>query len=80
VSLWVNPADTTQPPDGTANVTGYTPVPTSIPFFIGQGRPDLPTPQFPFNGWIQDVAFYDVVLDRKTIEKHYANGLGIQES
>jgi Concanavalin A-like lectin/glucanases superfamily len=80
VTLWVNPADTTQPPDGTAAASGYTPVPTSIPFFIGQGRPDLPTPLFPFNGWIQDVAFYNVVLDGKTIETHYANGLGMQES
>jgi hypothetical protein len=78
VTLWVNPADTSQAPDGTATAGGYTPVPTSIPFFIGEGRPDLPTPLFPFNGWIQDVAFYDVVLDGKTIETHYANGLGMK--
>jgi hypothetical protein len=79
-TLWVNPADTTQPPDGAKPASGYPPAPTAIPFFIGEGRPDLPTPLFPFNGWIQDVAFYSVVLDGKTIEKHYANGLGVQVS
>jgi hypothetical protein len=81
LALWVNPADTTQPPDGINNsASGYMPPPTSIPFFIGQGRPDLATPLFPFNGWIQDVAFYNVVLDDKTIATHYANGLGMQLS
>jgi len=37
----------------------------------GTGRPDLPTPLFPFNGSIQDVAFYNVVLEAKTIKDHY---------
>lgn len=80
VTLWVNPADTTQMPDASVAASGYTPEPTSIPLLIGQGRPDLPTPLFPFNGWIQDVAFYNVVLDGKTIETHYANGLGMKIS
>jgi hypothetical protein len=81
LTLWVNPADTTQPPDGLdTSASGYMPAPSSIPFFIGQGRPDLATPLFPFNGWIQDVAFYNVVLDGKTIETHYASGLGIKVS
>jgi hypothetical protein len=80
LTLWVNPIDTTQPPDGTVAASGYVPAPSPVPFYIGQGRPDLTTPLFPFNGWIQDVAFYNVVLDGKTIETHYANGVGIQLS
>lgn len=76
--LWVNPADLTQPPDGTANVSGYVPVPSSVPLNIGTGRPDLPAPLFPFNGSIQDVAFYNVALDLKTMTTHYASGLGMQ--
>ena len=78
--LWVNPADTTQPPDGTVAASGYVPVASPVPLFIGTGRPDLPTPLFPFNGSIQDVAFYDVVLDGKTIETHFMNGAGLQVS
>jgi hypothetical protein len=35
-------------------------------------------PLFPFNGFIQDVAFYNVVLDGKTIETHYLNGSAMQ--
>jgi hypothetical protein len=80
LALWVNPADTTQPPDGSVAASGYAPVSSPIPLYIGQGRPDLPTPQFPFNGSIQDVAFYNVVLDGQTIEKHYLNGSGMQGS
>ena len=80
LTLWVNPADTTQPPDGTAAASGYVPIPSPVPFYIGQGRPDLPTPRYPFNGSIQDVAFYNVVLDGKTIEQHYLNGSGMQMS
>jgi hypothetical protein len=78
LTLWVNPADTTQLPDATVAASGYVPVPSGIALFIGTGRPDLPTPLFPFNGRIQDVAFYDVVLDGPTIERHYLNGLGLQ--
>ena len=80
LTLWVNPVDTTQPPDGMAAASGYVPIPSPVSFYIGQGRPDLPTPEFPFNGSIQDVAFYNVVLDGKTIEKHYLNGSGMQMS
>jgi hypothetical protein len=80
LTLWVNPADTTQPPDGTVAASGYVPLASPIPLYIGEARPDLPTPLFPFNGSIQDVAFYNVVLDGKTIEKHYLNGSGMQMS
>lgn len=80
LTLWVNPADTTQPPDAALTVSGYVSVPAGIPFYIGQGRPDLPTPLFPFNGSIQDVALYRTVLDGKTIETHYLNGSGMQVS
>jgi len=80
LTLWVNPADTTQPPDATAAASGYVPVASPIPLYIGEGRPDLPTPLFPFNGSIQDVAVYNVVLDNQTIATHYANGLGMQMS
>jgi hypothetical protein len=77
LSLWVNPADTTQPPDGQVTATGFVPQASPNPLYIGIGHPDLPTPLLPFNGRIQDVAFYNVVLDGKTIEIHYANGSGI---
>ena len=74
LNLWVNPADTSQPPDATMPASGYVPPAQPVPLYIGAGRPDLPTPQFPFNGFIQDVAFYNVVLDGKTIQKHFASG------
>ena len=80
LALWVNPADTTQPPDASVAASGYVPVPSPVPLYIGAGRPDLPMPLFPFNGYIQDVAFYNVVLDGKTIETHYLNGSGMQVS
>ena len=80
LTLWVNPADTSQPPDASVAASGYVPVASPVPLYIGQGRPDLPTPLFPFNGSIQDVALYRVVLDGQTIENHYLNGLGLQMS
>jgi Concanavalin A-like lectin/glucanases superfamily len=79
LTLWVNPADTTQPPDGTAPASGYVPVASPVPLYIGTGSPQSPTPLFPFNGNIQDVAFYNVVLDGQTIETHYLNGSGMQD-
>jgi hypothetical protein len=78
LTLWVNPADTSHPADASVGASGYVPVPSPVLFYIGQGRPDLPTPRFPFNGRIQDVAFYNVVLDNQTIETHYMHGLGMQ--
>ena len=80
LSLWVNPADTTQPPDASVAASGYVPAPSPVSLFIGTGRPDLPTPLYPFNGSIQDVAFYNVVLDGQTIATHYLNGSGMQVS
>jgi len=80
LTLRVNPADTTQPPEASVAASGYVPVPSPIPLYIGAGRPDLPMPLFPFNGYIQDVAFYNVVLDGQTIETHYLNGSGMQVS
>jgi hypothetical protein len=80
LTLWVDPADTASGAaatgGGVAAASGYVKVPSPIPFFIGMGRPDLTPPQHPFNGWIQDVAFYNVVLSGTTIETHYVNGLG----
>jgi hypothetical protein len=78
LTLWINPADTSQPPEASVAASGYVSVPSPVPLYIGTGRPDLPTPLFPFNGSIQDVALYRTVLDGKTIETHYANGLGIK--
>ena len=80
LTLWVNPADTTQPPDASVAASGYVSVASPVPLYVGQGRPDLPTPLFPFKGSIQDVAVYRVVLDGQTIENHYMNGLGMQMS
>ena len=76
LTLWINPADTTQPPDAQLS-TGYVPVSSPIPLYIGIGGTFLPTPLIPFNGQIQDVAFYNAVLDGKTIETHYMNGIGV---
>ena len=76
LTLWVNPADTTQPPDAQLTI-GYVPVSSPIPLYIGIGGTFLPTPLIPFNGSIQDVAFYNIVLPPQTIENHYANGTGI---
>jgi len=79
LTLWVNPADTTQPPDGQATV-GFKPVASPAPLTIGIGQPPSPAPPVaPFKGWIQDVAFYNVVLDANTIETHYLNGSGMQD-
>jgi hypothetical protein len=80
LTLWVNPADTTQPPDGQAAAPGFVPVASPVPLYIGIGHPNVPTPRNPFNGQIQDVAFYNVVLDGTTIETHYLNGSGMQTS
>ena len=44
------------------------------------GRPDEIPPMYPFNGWIQDVAFYNTVLDDTTIQTHYMNGSGMTVS
>jgi hypothetical protein len=78
LTLWVNPADTSQPPDASVAASGFVPVPSPVPLYIGTGRPDLSTPLFPFNGYIQDVAFYNVVLDNQTIATHYMNGSGMK--
>jgi hypothetical protein len=74
LTLWVNPADTAAGPYAQATATGFVPVASPIPLYIGAGRPDLAMPRFPFNGWIQDVAFYNVMLDNTTIETHFMNG------
>jgi hypothetical protein len=79
LTLWVNPADDKQKITNNS-ASGYVPVsqlPQQIPFFIAMGRPDLPPPNDPFNGWIQDVAFYNVVLSVDIIETHYMNGNGM---
>jgi hypothetical protein len=82
LTLWVNPADTTQPPSGQATTaSNLVPVPSPIPLYIGMGAPDLdsqassPTTRiWPFNGLIQDVAIYEVVLDNTTIQNHFLGG------
>jgi hypothetical protein len=78
LTLWVNPANTAAGPYAQATASGFVPVTSPTPLYIGTGRPDLPTPLFPFNGWIQDVALYNVVLDNPTIETHFMNGNAIQ--
>src|SRR5262249_59167809 len=47
----------------------------SLPLFIGMGRPDLPTSMlFPFNGKIQDVAFYKVAMSAPQLQGHFKLG------
>jgi len=48
---------------------------TATPLFIGMGRPDTPGGMFPFNGFMQDVAIYDVALDMGTIMMHFNLGI-----
>jgi hypothetical protein len=48
---------------------------SETPLFIGMGRPDLSTGRFPFNGRIQNVAYYGVALDAPTIQSHFALGV-----
>lgn len=78
LNLWVNPADTSAGPYAQAAASGYVGPASPIPFFIGTGVSNTNTPLFPFNGWIQDVAFYNVLLDGHTIEAHFMNGNAIQ--
>jgi Concanavalin A-like lectin/glucanases superfamily len=48
---------------------------TATPLFIAMGRPDLPTSgQNPFNGFIQDVAFYSPALLDDEVQSHFALG------
>jgi hypothetical protein len=42
--------------------------------FIGMGLPETLTGMFPFNGFIQDVAVYNVALDAGTIQAHFTLG------
>jgi len=79
-TLYVNPADTTMNyVQGT--VSGFVPLPTPTPMYIGAARPNVqpppPSPGFPFSGFIQDVAIYNTVLDAMTIQTHYLNGNGM---
>jgi hypothetical protein len=48
---------------------------TSTPLFIGMGRPDVPGGMFPFKGFIQDVAVYNVPLDFQTLQGHLLLGI-----
>lgn len=47
---------------------------TATPLFIGLGHPDLPPGSFPFDGNIQDVAFYSTALSFPTLQKHFNAG------
>jgi len=76
--LYVNPAEST--PYAQGPVSGYVPLPSPTPMYIGAARPDLPPPPnpgFPFKGFIQDVALYNAVLDDTAIQTHYLNGSGM---
>jgi Concanavalin A-like lectin/glucanases superfamily len=48
---------------------------TATSLFIAMGRPDLPTTnEYPFNGLIQDVAFYSPALEPGDIQNHFTLG------
>jgi Concanavalin A-like lectin/glucanases superfamily len=47
----------------------------TAPLFIGMGNPAGPSPLWPFQGRIQEVAIYQKALDAVTIEKHGFAGL-----
>ena len=83
-ALFINGTQMSQPTSVPLGST-YTPN-TTQPLIIGAGLPWLPNctqpsdddffPLLPFNGTIQDVAIYDVVLDATTIMNHAQNGNG----
>src|SRR5262249_60008219 len=78
--LYANDVDGT--PYAQGPVSGYVPLASATPLYIGAARPDAmpppPNPGFPFGGFIQDVAIYNVVLDQKTIQNHLMNGNAMQ--
>jgi len=47
---------------------------SSTSLFIGMGRPDMPGGMFPFNGFIQDVAIYNVALEAGIVQGHFMLG------
>lgn len=47
---------------------------TATPLFIGMGRPDTMGGMFPFNGWIQDVAFYSPQLSATDVQNNFNLG------
>lgn len=53
---------------------GKPPMSTATPLFIGSGRPDLPGGMFPFDGFIQDVAYYSSALTFETLKQHFQAG------
>jgi hypothetical protein len=57
----------------TANFVREQPM-NATSLFIGMGLPETLTGMFPFNGFIQDVAVYNVALDAGTIQAHFTLG------
>jgi hypothetical protein len=47
---------------------------TATPLFIGMGRPDMMGGMFPFNGSIQDVAFYSPPLSSTDVQNNFNLG------
>jgi hypothetical protein len=47
---------------------------TATPLFIGMGRPDMTGGMFPFNGSIQDVAFYSPPLSGTDVQNNFNLG------
>ena len=47
---------------------------TATPLFIGMGDPDTTNGMNPFNGFIQDVAFYGSPLSFDTLNGHFTAG------
>jgi concanavalin A-like lectin/glucanase superfamily protein len=70
LSLFVNGTLSAQAP-AIAAPQGFLPAINPTPFTIGTGGI---SPQFPFTGEIQDVAFYNAALDPGTIAQHFNVG------
>jgi hypothetical protein len=47
---------------------------TATPLFIGMGRPDMMSGMFPFDGFIQDVAFYSPALGNTDVQNNFQLG------
>jgi hypothetical protein len=68
-----NPAPVAQ---ATVSVGKFAKSVSALQLFIGKGRPDMPPGQYPFMGQIQDVAFYNALLQPADLMTHFNVGSG----
>ena len=76
LNLFVNPSDGTASASASIMPNTFSPAQAPQSFVIGRGLTNTtpPTPTEPFDGLIQDVAFYSQVLDSSTIQGDFQTG------